>query len=101
MPTLFYLKLLQSSRVTRVFDLPPRDRMLHVDILTCCAVHTAVAYGAFAGVSVDIICTRATVEAWPGGTFINVCNHRMNLYFKYIHNTVIYIDQRVICRVLL
>ena len=79
--------------------------MLHVGIFTDCAVQTAVAYAAFAGVSVDIICTRSTVEAWPGGTFINVCNHRMNLYFKYIHNTVIYIDytqsERVICHILI
>ena len=56
----------------RMFDLPPRDRMLHVGILTCCAVQTAVAYGAFADVSVDIICTRSTVEAWPGGTVVHV-----------------------------
>ena len=56
----------------QVFDFPPRDRMLHIGILTGCAVQTAVAYGAFAGVSVDIICTRSTVEARPGGTVVHV-----------------------------
>ena len=86
----------------RVFDLQPRgDRMFHAGILTGCAVQTPVAYGAFAGVSVDIICTCSTVEAWPRGTFIHVYDHMMIYYFKYLHNTIIYIyptkEERVIC----